>query len=174
MSIAASSARSRSASELAAGSAVLLLLVALMAFAVVGKNRHHVDGYTVNAVFDHIDGLTVGSDVRLAGITVGHVISESIDPHDFRARIAFSVRPDIALPTDSAAIITSDSLLGGKYVALSPGGDTKTLTGGATITQTQGSISLEQLLSKFIFSVTDTMTRANQTHAGAGKTGETP
>lgn len=66
---------------------------------------------------------------------------------------------------DSAAIITSDSLLGGKYIAISPGGDTKMLKAGGEISETQGAISLEQLLSKFIFSVTDTLTQANQAKA---------
>jgi len=177
MNVAATAGKSRNLGELIAGGVVLLALLALLVAAVVGKNQHKSDGYALHAVFDHIDGLTVGSDVRLAGITVGHVTGERVDPKNFRAMVSFSVRPDIVLPRDSAAIVTSDSLLGGKYIALSPGGDDQTLAKGATITQTQGSISLEQLLSKFIFSVTDTMTRANQAaaHAGdAGKSGSAP
>lgn len=100
--------------------------------------------------------------MRLAGVTVGQVVQERVDPTTYKAEVTFTVRPDIKLPTDSAAIITSDSLLGGKYIALSPGGDDQTLKPNAMVNQTQGSISLEQLLSKFIFSVTDTLTRANK------------
>ena len=61
----------------------------------------------------------------------------------------------LQLPKDSSAEITSDGLLGGKYVSLSPGGDSAMLKPGQTITITQSSVSLEQLLGKFIFSVTD-------------------
>ena len=72
------------------------------------------------------------------------------------------MRDDIRLPTDSSAIVTSDSLLGGKYLALEPGGADQVLHPGGRVTMTQGSISLEQLLSKFIFSVTDAMSGAEE------------
>lgn len=150
---------------------MLAVLGGLLALAVVDKGHRHEDGYRLNAAFAHIDGLSVGSDVRLAGVTVGQVVAERVDPSSFKAQVTFTVRPDIHLPTDSAAIITSDSLLGGKYIALSPGGNDATLHPGAAIAETQGSISLEQLLSRFIFSVTDSMTRNNQQKANAQGTG---
>ena len=65
------------------------------------------------------------------------------------------MRDDIKLPKDSAAIITSESLLGGKYLSLQPGGDETMLQPGQTITITQSSVSLEELLGKFIFSMTN-------------------
>ncbi|WP_025822948.1 outer membrane lipid asymmetry maintenance protein MlaD [Asaia astilbis] len=148
--------------ELTTGFLVLAALAALLALAVLGRSQGGHDGYALHAVFNQIDGLSVGSDVRLAGITVGHVTSETVDPKSFRADVSFTVRDGIALPTDSAAIVTSDSLLGGKYIALSPGGDEKNLTPGAVVSQTQGAISLEQLLSKFIFSVTDSLDKSRK------------
>ncbi|WP_323992197.1 outer membrane lipid asymmetry maintenance protein MlaD [Nguyenibacter sp. L1] len=160
----------RNPAELAAGCGVLVLLGGLLAFAVVDKGHRHENGYRLAASFAHIDGLSVGSDVRLAGVTVGQVVAERVDPASYKAQVTFTVRPDIRLPTDSAAIITSDSLLGGKYIALSPGGNDAILRPGAEIAQTQGSISLEQLLSRFIFSVTDSMTKANQQRATQGGT----
>jgi len=69
--------------------------------------------------------------------------------------VTLSVRNGLELPKDSSASIDSESLLGGKYLALSPGGDTAMLAPGGVITVTQSSVSLEQLLGKFIFSVTD-------------------
>ncbi|MFS3136597.1 outer membrane lipid asymmetry maintenance protein MlaD [Gluconacetobacter sacchari] len=158
----------RNSAELAAGCGVLVLLCGLLALAVVDKGRRHETGYRLHAAFDHIDGLSVGSDVRLAGVTVGQVVDERVDPSDFKAEVTFTVRPDVRLPVDSAAIVTSDSLLGGKYIALSPGGSDTMLRAGGEMTQTQGAISLEQLLSRFIFSVTDTMTKANQSRANQG------
>ncbi|MCP1241596.1 outer membrane lipid asymmetry maintenance protein MlaD [Acetobacter lambici] len=161
----------RSLAELLTGTAVLVALAGMLAAAVVGEGRKtDTVGYRLGADFSQVDGLSVGSDVRLAGVTIGTVQSESVNPQTFKAHVVFTVRPDIHLSADTAAIITSDSLLGGKYIALSPGGDDKTLQAGATISQTQGSISLEQLLSKFIFSVTDTLTRANK-GAAEGQSG---
>ncbi|GAN59693.1 outer membrane lipid asymmetry maintenance protein MlaD [Acetobacter cibinongensis] len=157
----------RNMAELITGVVVLLGLVLMLVAAIVGEGRKtDSTGYPLHASFAHIDGLGVGSDVRLAGVTVGQVTDERVNPATYKAEVTFTVRPDIKLPTDSAAIITSDSLLGGKYIALSPGGDETNLKPGAALNQTQGAISLEQLLSKFIFSVTDTLTRANKDAAG--------
>jgi len=153
----------RGAAELLTGVIVLLALAIMLVVAVVSEGRStDSTGYVLHASFDHIDGLGPGSDVRLAGVTVGQVTSERVNPANYRAEVTFTVRPDIKLSADTGAIVTSDSLLGGKYIALSPGGDDKNLKPGDTLTQTQGAISLEQLLSKFIFSVTDTLTRANK------------
>ena len=64
------------------------------------------------------------------------------------------MRDDIQLPKDTSAEITSESLLGGKFLNLTPGGDPAILPRGGTISITQSSVSLEQLLGKFIFSAT--------------------
>lgn len=143
--------------ELLVGLVTAIVLAVLIVMALVGRQHPQDRGYPLHASFGHIDGLNVGSDVRLAGVTVGHVRSMQVDPHNFQANIVFSVAPEIQLPVDSGAVITSDSLLGGKYVALTPGGDTAMLKPDGTIGETQGAISLEQLLSKFIFSVTDSL-----------------
>lgn len=147
--------------ELMTGCLVLVCLAGLLTLAILGRHQSGSDGYTLRAVFNQIDGLSIGSDVRLAGITVGHVTSETVDPKNYRAQVSFTVRDGIDLPTDSAAIVTSDSLLGGKYIALSPGGSEQNLVPGSAVTQTQGAISLEQLLSKFIFSITDSLNKSH-------------
>lgn len=147
--------RRRNLAEVLTGAVVLLLAAGFLGYAVAHSGRTTVSGYTLYAKFDHIDGLDVGNDVRIAGVKVGSVDSEHIDPQTFQAVVALSVRNDIKLPKDSAAVITSESLLGGKYVSLQPGGDETILQPGQTITITQGSVSLEELLGKFIFSITN-------------------
>ncbi len=157
----------RAAIEFGAGLLVLVALVGLLALALLGNGRKTDNGYRLLARFAHIDGLSVGSDVRLAGVTVGQVVSERVDPASYQAEVAFTVRDGISLPTDSSAVVTSDSLLGGKYLALQPGGADQMLKPGARVAITQGSISLEQLLSKFIFSVTDAMSAQKKAAAAA-------
>jgi len=106
------------------------------------------------ARFDNIAGLSVGGDVRIAGVKVGTVTGEQIDPKTFSAVVSMTVQNDIQLSKDTSASIISESLLGGKYISLSPGGDETDLKPGQTITITQSAVSLEELLGKFIFSVT--------------------
>jgi phospholipid/cholesterol/gamma-HCH transport system substrate-binding protein len=45
--------------------------------------------------------------------------------------------------------------MGGKYIALIPGGDPKKLSPGENITYTQSSISFEALIGKYLFSGKD-------------------
>jgi phospholipid/cholesterol/gamma-HCH transport system substrate-binding protein len=147
--------RRRSIADVLTGAVVLLVAAVFLGYAVANSGRTATSGYTLQARFDHIDGLGVGADVRLAGVKVGSVNEERIDPRNFQAVVSLSVRNDLKLPKDSAAIITSESLLGGKFLSLQPGGDEVVLQPGQSITITQGSVSLEELLGKFIFSLTN-------------------
>ena len=113
----------RSIAEVVIGAVVLLIAVGFLAYAIANSGRSAASGYTLFARFDHIDGLGVGNDVRVAGVKVGTVSQQRIDAQTFQAVVGFSVRDDIKLPKDTAAIITSESLLGGKYLSLQPGGD---------------------------------------------------
>lgn len=147
-------AQRRGVAEILTGAAVLAVAVGFLVYAVSHSGQTTTSGYTLQARFERIDGLAIGSDVRIAGVKVGTVTEARIDPKDFIAVVSMSVRPDILLPKDTSAEITSESLLGGKYLSLSPGGDDTILKPGQTITITQSSISLEQLLGKFIFNLT--------------------
>jgi len=142
----------RNAAELLAGAVVIAVALGFLGYAVANSGRTTTSGYVLHANFDRIDGLTVGSDVRVAGVKVGTVASADIDPQSYQAKVAFSVSNLVKLPKDSSAAVTSDGLLGGKYLSLEPGGDAAMLADGGKITITASSISLEQLLGKFIFS----------------------
>ena len=158
----------RNVGEVLTGAVVLLVAAAFLAYAVAHSGRTASGGYMLHANFDNIAGLGVGADVRIGGVKVGSVIDARINPENYLAEVALTVRDGINLPKDSSAEITSEGLLGGKYLALSPGGDSAMLAPGSTITITQSSISIEQLLGKFIFSATNMV---NATSQGAGQAG---
>ena len=160
--------RRRSIAEVLTGAVVLLVAAGFLGYAVAHSGRSATSGYTLFAKFDHIDGLGIGADVRLAGVKVGSVNDARIDPQSFQAVVTLSLRNDIRLPKDSAAIVTSESLLGGKYLSLQPGGDEAMLQPGQMITITQSSVSLEELLGKFIFSMTNVQ-KGGETQPGAQK-----
>lgn len=72
-------------------------------------------GYKLVAEFDRIDGLTVGSDVRMSGIKVGTVIDQELNKQNFYATVTLTINDDIELPDDTSAKITMEGLLGGNY-----------------------------------------------------------
>jgi phospholipid/cholesterol/gamma-HCH transport system substrate-binding protein len=156
--------------ETLTGAFVLVVALAFLAYAVAHSGRTGGSGYTLQARFDHIDGLSTGGDVKIAGVKVGTVTDVSIDPKTFVAVVTITVHDNIQLPKDSAASIVSESLLGGKYISLSPGGDDTDLKPGQSITITQSSVSLEELLGKFIFSVTS-LNGSKGGQSGGGQSG---
>jgi len=147
--------KGRSALEIMTGAGVLAVAAAFLFYAVAhGGRGAQPDGMLLTAQFDRIDGLVNGADVRIAGVKVGSVVSSSIDPQSFNAVVGMRVDRSLRLPSDSSAEVSSDGLLGGKYLSIVPGGAERLLAEGSRITETQGSVSLESLLGRFIFSVT--------------------
>ena len=146
--------KSRSFAEVAVGAAVLLIAAGFLIFAVTSSGRSVVapGGLTLRANFERIDGINVGSDVRIAGVRVGSVVEARVQPDTFLAALTLRIDGTYRLPTDSSAEITSEGLLGGRFVALVPGGADRVLQNGALITNTQSAVSLESLLGRFIFS----------------------
>lgn len=132
----------------------LVLFVAGMFVFISAKSGHLAsssDGYTIYARFNEVGSLSTGSDIRLSGIKIGSVTGQSLDEETYLAVLEFNVKNNIKLPDDSSAAIVSDGLLGGKYIAIEPGGSEKYLTSGGSIDYTQDAINLESLLGKFAF-----------------------
>jgi phospholipid/cholesterol/gamma-HCH transport system substrate-binding protein len=150
---------------------VLLIAAGFLVYAVAHSGRSTTSGYDLHATFNNIAGLSVGSDVRLGGVKIGSVTDQRINPSTYLAEVTMTVDGAIKLPKDSSAEVTSDGLLGGKYLALSPGGDEAMLPPGGRITITQSSISIEQLLGKFIFSASSI---ANAAQGGGGAAQDKP
>ncbi len=138
--------------EVLTGAAVLLVAAGFLVYAVANTGRAGGSGgYQLHAAFDHVDGLSVGADVRIAGVKVGGVDSITLNTKTYEANVAFTVQNGIALSEDSSATISTDGLLGGKYLAVATGGEEQMLKPGGTITITQGSMNIEALIGKYIF-----------------------
>lgn len=104
----------------------------------------------VTALFPNATGLTEGTDVRVAGLKIGSVAERHLDPQSFQVAVTMALDPAIKIPSDSSASITSEGLLGGTFIALSPGGSATPLKTGDAIVDTQGSIDLMGLVGQFI------------------------
>lgn len=109
-----------------------------------------VGGYQLVAKFDRIDGITVGSDVRISGIKVGAVTRQFLDTDTYEATLRVAIDSDIELPDDSSAKISSEGILGGSFVALDPGGSPDMLAAGDEIQFTQGTVDLMGLIGQVI------------------------
>jgi phospholipid/cholesterol/gamma-HCH transport system substrate-binding protein len=140
--------------ELTAGFAVIVVAAFFLVYALRGAGEISAGGgYPLRAQFSSIGGLTLGADVKIGGVVIGHVASEQLDPNTYAAIVKMAINNGIKVPDDSSASITSDSLLGGSYVAVSPGGSNNMMKPGASFPVTQSAVNIEDLLGKFIFSM---------------------
>ena len=102
-----------------------------------------------SASFDDVSGISVGSDIKLAGVTIGRVKKLKLDTLSYTAEMVLEISSKIKLPSDSEIVITSESLLGGSYVSISPGGSDTFMQENEKFSYTQSSLSLNSLLQKF-------------------------
>ncbi len=142
----------RNVIETIMGAVVLAVAGGFLAFAYQQSNMKSIDGYVVTAVFTDITGISLGSDVRVGGIKVGVVESMTLDDKTYQAKLNLQIRETVELPKDTSAIVASEGLLGNKFIRLEPGGSDALLKDGGRIDYTQSSISIEELLGKFVFS----------------------
>lgn len=142
--------------ETVVGFMVLLIAIGcvILAYQSGSVKRSH-DGYQLAAIFNNIDGIHIGSKVRVAGINIGEVSEVNIDPSTYKAKVAFFIDSNFKLPSDSSVSVVSSGLIGEKYLAVTPGSDTEFLRAGSSIEFTQSSINLEDLLGKFMFGLTN-------------------
>ena len=144
---------SNSKIETAVGGLVLLAAIGFILYVAnatnsVGGNN----GLTLKASFRSADGITAGTDVRMAGVKIGTVTDMRLDSESFRAEIIFSLRENLEIPDDSGVAVSQDGLLGGSFVEIIPGGSEFKLKDGEEFLDTQGSVSLVSLLLKFVSS----------------------
>lgn len=138
--------------ETIVGVFVLILAVCFFNYVYTKSGYHTINVYSLNAKFDRVDGLAEGSDVKLNGIKVGKIIKMTLDPESFLALVTIQLPNSLHIPKDSSASVTSDGLFGGKYLALTPGGEEEYLKEGDDIIDTTGPTNMESLISKFLFS----------------------
>lgn len=72
------------------------------------------------STFSDVAGITVGTPVRMAGVDVGDVTDISLQPNG-TAVVKYRVKKSAPIPADVTADITTNGLIGEKYLALVPG-----------------------------------------------------
>lgn len=140
-----------SGTEVATGGLVLAVAAGFLIYAAQFTDMGGGEArYPLTASFRSAEGISVGTDVRLAGVKVGAVTDLVLNPQTFRAEAKIAVARGVELPEDTAIIVASEGLLGGSFVELVPGGSPFNIEPGGEIEDTQSSVSLVQLLLKFV------------------------
>lgn len=106
------------------------------------------DSYQLIAKFNRVDGISTGSDVRMAGVKIGAVNAITLDPKTYKAVVNFTVKKGVQVPDDSTAQVLSDGLLGGAYLGIMVGGSFDYIPEGGTVEFTRGSVDLLTVLSE--------------------------
>lgn len=143
---------SESRAEVLVGGAVLAIAVGFLIYAgqATGFSPAKSTDYPLTASFRSGEGITIGTDVRLAGVKIGTVSDMTLNAQTYRADTVLSLKEGILIPDDSAIVISSEGLLGGNFVEIYPGGSLENMMAGDEILDTQGSVSLVSLLMKFV------------------------
>lgn len=138
--------------EIAVGIFVLIGIVALgyLSFR-LGKIDMFTRGYyTVYAEFDKVGGIKKGSVVEIAGVPVGSVERVTLN-EKYHAVVEMKILNSVKLPDDSIASIRTKGLIGEKYVQITPGASEQYIAHNGRIRETESSIDIEEVLSKYVF-----------------------
>jgi phospholipid/cholesterol/gamma-HCH transport system substrate-binding protein len=164
--------RDNNIAETVIGAVVVAVAVLFLAFIYTRAGSAGLSGYEIQARLARVDGLGVGTDVRLAGIKIGSVSDLTLDPKTYLVTVHMSIRNDVKIPADSSLMVTSSGLLGSSYISISPGGDDKMLASGGMIANSQGSVDLMGLINRF--ATTPPPQKPQQTAKPQQSPGESP
>jgi len=138
--------------ETTVGAIVILIAVIFFTYAYrASGSTTGLQGYSVIAKFEKIDGISTGSDVRMSGIKIGTVSKHVLDAKTYQAIVTLAITTPVQLPEDTNAKITSEGLLGGNYISLEPGGSEEFIKDGGEIEFTTSSIDLISLIGQAVF-----------------------
>lgn len=136
--------------EILVGGGAMVVGATFLVWAFTGGGIFGEEGYPLTARFKQVDGLGVGSQVRMSGILVGHVQAQEYDPEARQAVITMLVAHDVAVPQDSSASIVQNGVMGEKYVDLYPGGATEAVPPGGEIRYTQSSVLVIDIIERIV------------------------
>jgi len=138
-----------------AGGFVVLGVAALYFLATQITNRQlsfvAQPSYDVTARFDNIGDLKVGAHVAMSGVTIGRVTGIAFDPQEHDAVVRLRLNTEFSrIPKDSSASITTQGVLGGKFISVTNGASDIYLKNQDQIIATRSAIPLETLISQVV------------------------
>jgi phospholipid/cholesterol/gamma-HCH transport system substrate-binding protein len=107
------------------------------------------DSFLIDARFGSIEGLEVAASVEIAGVPVGKVKRITLEENE--ALVQMEIKKGTKITDDTIASIRTKGIIGDKFIKLSPGGSGDLLKDKDSLMDTESAISLEELVSKYIF-----------------------
>ena len=126
----------------------VFVLLTCFYFLSKGNKENYSSLLQLKAKFNRIDGILIGSEIRISGIKVGEVRNFKLENN--KPTLYFTLEKDVIVPNDSSISIQTDGLFGSKYLTIEPGGSDKNLVNNGQINYTEDSILIEDLLNKII------------------------
>lgn len=109
------------------------------------------DTYIVEARFRSTSGLKEGAIVEIGGVKIGKVAKIYLDQENSETVLKLAIDREVKLQEDIIASIRTSGIIGDKFVNIEPGGSEDYIPPEGEITETESSINLEELVSKYIF-----------------------
>lgn len=106
--------------------------------------------YILMAEFDNVAGVKKGASVQVAGVVVGDVAEVALGEGEV-ALLSLKIDEDMQVPIDSMASVKSQGIIGDKYIQMSLGSDDEMFKPGEILRDTESSVDIESLISKFAF-----------------------
>lgn len=134
----------------------LFVLVGLLAIAYMSIKLGNVQMfsdkfYLVKADFTDISGLKVNAPIQMFGVKIGFVESISLNQEKGMASVNMLIDKNVKLTDDAIVSVKTNGLIGDKYLKIAPGGLGDPVKPGDTLFDTNPTIDLEDLISKFAF-----------------------
>jgi phospholipid/cholesterol/gamma-HCH transport system substrate-binding protein len=123
-----------------------------MSITIGGASVSNSGNYTLVAKFENSSGLKEGAFVEMSGVRVGLIQSINYDPKAYESVVKISLDNAITVPDDSIASIRTSGIIGDRFVKISTGGSEVNMADGEEFIETESSISIEELISKYMFS----------------------
>lgn len=130
------------------GAALLLYMSA----SIGGASLSNAGQYSLIARFENTSGLKEGAFVEVSGVRVGQARSIVFDPERYESVVEILLDESVNVPDDSIASIRTAGIIGDRFIKITPGGSDLYMVNGEEFIETEPSISLEELISKYMFS----------------------
>jgi phospholipid/cholesterol/gamma-HCH transport system substrate-binding protein len=131
-------------SPLVIGAVGICLSAAVTIIAVRPPQLPFVDAnHSASAFFAEAGGLTAGAPVQVSGLQVGRITDVTLDGS--RVRVDFDIKPEVRLGDRTEAAIKTKSILGSKFLSVTPRGDAA-LSGPIPLERTTSPYELPEVL----------------------------
>jgi len=124
--------------------------VTYLSVVISGVSGFGTDGYRLMAKFENTSGLKRGAVIEIAGVKIGTVTSIVLEPETQESLVWLEIDQDVEVQDDAVASIRTAGIIGDKFIQLTTGGG-DLLIDGDEIIETEPAISIEELISKYMF-----------------------